>query len=216
MVKSTLLILAIILASICSFGQTTPQVIIPNFDDKFCDYVKKLEAGKTDIDYQAFRFSFIESEQFKIARKKFSEFDSLKKEMYVQMDKSNYQEIIKITKQLLSIDYTDMMAHKILRQTYKLIGDITNAAKYKTIQFGLLNSIVKKGDGNTCITAWPVMQIEEEYFILEMVGAKLKKQSIVNDGGLCDKMEVKVDGKRKTYYFETSKVFEGYKKMGMK
>ncbi len=216
MVKSTLLILSIILASICSFGQTTPQVIIPNFDDKFCDYVKKLEAGKTDIDYQAFRFSFIETEQFKIARKKFSEFDSLKKEMYVQMDKSNYQGIIKITKQLLSIDYTDMMAHKILRQTYKLIGDTINAAKYKTIQFGLLNSIVKKGDGNTCSTAWPVMQIEEEYFILEMVGAKLKKQSIVNDGGLCDKMEVKVDGKRKTYYFETSKVFEGYKKMGMK
>ena len=122
----------------------------------------------------------------------------------------------RITKKLLSIDYTDMMAHKILRQTYKLIGDTTNAAKYKTIQFGLLNSIVKKGDGNTCSTASPVMQIEEEYFILEMVGAKLKKQSIVNDGGLCDKMEVKVDGKRKTYYFETSKVFEGYKKMGMK
>jgi len=212
MKKSTLLILTFILTSICSFGQTTPQVIIPNFNDKFCDYVKKLEAGQTDIDYQDFRFSFIESEQFKIANKKSTEYDSLKKEMYVQMDKSNYQEIIKITKQMLSIDYTSMIAHKILRQTYKIAADTINAAKYKTIQFGLLNSIVKKGDGKTCETAWPVIQIEEEYFILEMVGAKLKKQSIDNDGGLCDKMEVKVDGKKKTYYFETSKVFEGYKK----
>jgi len=212
MKKSTLLILTFILTSICSFGQTTPQVIIPNFNDKFCDYIKKLEAGQTDIDYQDFRFSFIESEQFKIANKKSTEYDSLKKEMYVQMDKSNYQEIIKITKQMLSIDYTSMIAHKILRQTYKIAADTINAAKYKTIQFGLLNSIVKKGDGKTCETAWPVIQIEEEYFILEMVGAKLKKQSIDNDGGLCDKMEVKVDGKKKTYYFETSKVFEGYKK----
>jgi hypothetical protein len=75
-----------------------------------------------------------------------------------------------------------------------------------------LNSIVKKGDGTTCETAWPVIQIEEEYFILEMVGAKFKKQSINTFGGLCDKMEVKVDGKKKTYYFEISKVFEGYKK----
>jgi len=212
MKKSTLLILTFILTSICSFGQTTPQVIIPNFNDKFCDYVKKLEAGQTDIDYQDFRFSFIESEQFKIANKKSTEYDSLKKEMYVQMDKSNYQEIIKITKQMLSIDYTSMIAHKILRQTYKIAADTINAAKYKTIQFGLLNSIVKKGDGKTCETAWPVIQIEEEYFILEMLRAKLKKQSIDNGGGLCDKMEVKVDGKKKTYYFETSKVFEGYKK----
>src|SRR5688572_15589773 len=105
--KSTLFFLTIILtATICAFGQTVPQVVVPDFSDKFCDYVKKLEAGQTDIDYQDFRFSFIESEQFKTAGKKSTEFDSLKKEMYVQMDKSNYQEIIKITKQMLSIDYT--------------------------------------------------------------------------------------------------------------
>ena len=131
------------------------------------------------------------------------------------MDKSEYEEIIKITKQMLSIDYTSMIAHKILRQTYKIVGDTVNAAKYKTIQFGLLYSIVKKGDGQTCETAWPVIQLSEEYFILEMVGAELKKQSIDNEGGLCDKMEVKVDGKKKTYYFETSKVFQGYKKLGI-
>ncbi|MCC9036942.1 DUF4919 domain-containing protein [Chryseobacterium sp. C-39] len=133
------------------------------------------------------------------------------------MDKSNSQEIIKITKQILSIDYTDMLAHKILRQTYKIIGDTENEAKYKTIQFGLLNSIVKKGDGKTCATAWPIIQIEEEYFILKMLDVKLQKQSIDNKGGLCDKMDVKTEnGDQKTYYFETSRVFEGYKKLGIK
>jgi hypothetical protein len=215
--KSTLLLLTIILTSICSFGQTTPQVLVPNFSDKFCDYVKKLEAGQTDIDYQDFRFSFIESVQFKIANKKSTEFDSLKKEMYLQMNKSNYQEIIKITKQMLSIDYTSIIAHKILRQTYKITGDTINAAKYKTIQFGLLNSIVKKGDGKTCETAWPVIQIEEEYFVLDIVlDAKLIEQSVDNKGGLCDKMYVNTDKGKKTYYFETSKVFEGYNKLGIK
>lgn len=215
--KSIVFILSIILTmSICSFGQTTSQVVVPNFSDKFCDFVKKLEAGQTDIDYQDFRFSFIESEQFIIASKKSTVFDSLKKEMYVQMKISNSQEVIKITKQMLSIDYTSMIAHKILRQTYKIIGDTVNAVKYKTIQFGLLNSIVKKGDGKTCGTAWPVIQIEEEYFILEMLGAKLQEQSVDNDGGHCDKMEVNVDGNKKTYYFEITKVFEGYKKLGIK
>jgi hypothetical protein len=132
------------------------------------------------------------------------------------MKKSSYEEIVKLTKQMLSIDYTSMFAHKVLRQTYKIIGDTVNAEKYKAIQFGLLNSIVKKGNGQSCATSWPVIQIEEEYFILEMIGAKLQKQGVDNDGGHCDKMEVKVDGITKIYYFETSKVFDGYKKLGLK
>lgn len=61
-----------------------------------------------------------------------------------------------------------------------------------------------------------MIQIEEEYFILEMIGAKLQKQSVDNDGGFCDKMEVIVDNEKKNYYFETTKVFEGYKKLGIK
>ena len=137
--------------------------------------------------------------------------------MYSLMTKKDYQGIIKVTKEMLSIDYTSMIAHKILRQTYKITGDTISASKYKTIQFGLLNSIVKNGDGKTCATAWPVIQIDEEYFILQMLGAALQKQSIDNTGGLCDKMEVKTEeGDKKTYYFETSKVFEGYKKLGLK
>ncbi|MBL0336840.1 MAG: DUF4919 domain-containing protein [Chitinophagaceae bacterium] len=92
-----------------------------------------------------------------------------------------------------------------------------NAKKYKTIQFGLLNSIVKNGDGKSCATAWPVIQVKEEYFILQMVGAALQKQSIDHSGGVCDKMDVKTEeGENKTYYFEITMVFEGYKKLGLK
>lgn len=204
-----------LLISVSIFGQTESKIIIPDFKDKYSDYVRQLEAGETDIDYQDFRFSFIESEQFIISSKNSTKLDSLAKEMYAKMKTKSYSEIIDITKQMLSIDYTSMIAHKILRQTYNIVGDTLNSMKYKTIQFGLLNSITKKGDGQTCATAWPVIQISEEYFILQMIDAELIKQSIYNEGGLCDKMEVEVDGKKKTYYFETSRVFLGYKKLGI-
>ena len=219
MKRRTLTILSLLLTTFCSFGQNAGEVIVPKHNDKYTAFVKQLEAGQTDIDYKDFRESFIESEQFKIASKRSKEFDSLKKEMYVQMKKTNTnsQELVKITKAMLSIDYTSMIAHKILRQTYKIIGDTVNAAKYKTIQFGLLNSIVRNGDGKTCATAWPVIQLSEEYFILQMLGASLQNQSIDTAGGICDKMEVKTEeGESKTYYFETSKVFAGYKKLGIK
>lgn len=213
--KNLILLSVCFLLNLLAFGQSSSEIIIPAFQDKYSESVKKLEAGETDINYQDFRYSFIESEQFIVASEKSKEMDSLKKEMYTQMKNSNTQEIIKITKQILSIDYTDMMAHKILRQTYKSIGDTINATKYKTIQFGLLNSIVKNGDGNACTTAWPVIQVTEEYFILQMIGAELQEQSTDNDGGLCDRMQVKIDGKKKTYYFEITKVFQGYKKLGL-
>ena len=217
MTKTSLFTFTFLLTAFFSFGQTNSEVSIPSFNDKYSEFVKQLESGQIDINYKDFRESFIESDQFKIASKKSTEFDSLKKEMYSLMTKKDYLGIIKVTKEMLSIDYTSMIAHKILRQTYKITGDTISASKYKTIQFGLLNSIVKNGDGKTCATAWPVIQIDEEYFILQMLGAALQKQSIDNTGGLCDKMEVKTEeGDKKTYYFETSKVFEGYKKLGLK
>jgi hypothetical protein len=110
------------LLTAASYGQTTSEINVPTFGDKYAAFVKKLESGQTDINYKEFRESFIESEQFKLASKKSKEFDSLKKEMYAEMDKENFQEVISVTKKMLSIDYTSLIAHKILRQTYKNIS----------------------------------------------------------------------------------------------
>ncbi len=189
-----------------AYGKESSQVIIPNYDDKYCKYVQMLENGETDIDYQDFRFSFLESKQFLIASRKSVDLSNLTKKMYAEMNKLNYKEIISIIQQMLSIDYTNM------RQTYYALGDTLNAEKYKAIQFGLMRSIVDKGDGKTCETAWPVIQVSEEYFILNIIGAKFKQQSTYTQGGFCDIMEVIVDGEEKTYYFEISKIFQGYMK----
>jgi hypothetical protein len=52
-------------------------------------------------------------------------------------------------------------------------------------------------------------QIEEEYFILSIIGAQLQAQSIASGGrNACDKMEVKTDEGEATYYFEENKIFE--------
>ena len=190
------------------YGQEPSQIIVPNHNDKYSEYVQMLENGDTDIDYQDFRFSFLKSEQFLIA----SNLYNLTTQMYAEVDKSNYAEIISITQQMLSMDYTNMLAHKILSQTYSSLGDTLNAQKYKTIQFGLMRSILNLGDGKTCATAWTVIQISEVYFILDMLDAKVKQQSLYNKGGFCDKIDAVLEGKKKTYYFEVSKVIEGYKK----
>jgi len=187
-------------------GQTKTEITIPEFNDDYCQTIKLLESGKIDIDYKNFRESFLESKQFRIALNKSDELRDLKKEMYDQMSEKKYEKIIATTKKMLSIDYTNLTAQKILRQTYKIVGDTINAKKYKTIQFGLLKSIVNTGDGKSCGSSWEVIQIAEEYFILKMLGARFLKQEIDYNSGICDKMDVETDGVMKTYYFEVSKL----------
>ncbi|TGE06237.1 DUF4919 domain-containing protein [Hymenobacter fodinae] len=188
------------------------SIEIPPFDDKYSNYVRKLEKGELDIDYTDFRNSYLESKQF---GKKGIELDNIRKKVYNEVKNKNYQNVISLTKAMLSLDYTSMFAHKYLQQNYKIIGDTLNQKKYYDIEFGLLYSIIRSNDGKTCETGWHVTQIEEEYFILSMIGAQLQSQSISNGGkNACDKMVVKMeDGETRTYFFEANKIFEQERKL---
>jgi len=195
-----------------AFSQDS-KIETPLFNDKYSNFVKQLEDGKTDIDYTDFRNSFLDSKQYS---KKGENYDNLKKKVFDELKNKNYQKIIDLTKAMLSIDYTSMFAHMYLQKTYKILGDTVNRNKYHDIEFGLINSIVKSNDGLTCETGWHVTQIEEEYFIINIVLASdFQGQAISSSkNNMCDKMTVKTqDGKIETYYFEANKVFEMEKKM---
>ncbi|MEP6936140.1 MAG: DUF4919 domain-containing protein [Nitrospirota bacterium] len=198
-----------------ALSQNSSAVAIPRYDDKYSKLVRQLEAGETNINYREFRNSFLESEQFKVAANQKSDLDALRKTMRELMKPAKYGDIVEVAKKMLSVDYTDLEAHKILQQTYKILGDAPNQKRHHDIEFGLLNSIVKNGNGKTCQTAWPVIQIAEEYFILEMLGAKVLQQSVDPKDGPCDRMEVQTNEGKKVYYFGISKVFRGYNKQGI-
>jgi hypothetical protein len=212
--QALLFVAAMLLLIHTALSESGPDVVTSQYGDKYSKLVRLLEAGETNINYSDFRNSFLESDQFKTAADERSQLDSLRKTLHDLMKNSKYPQIIDVAKKMLSIDYTDMEAHKILQQTYKIVGDAANQKKYHDIEFGLLNSIVKNGDGKTCQTAWPVIQVEEQYFILEMLGTKLLKQSI-DPNGPCDRMEVQTEEGKKVYYFGISKVFKGYNKQGI-
>jgi hypothetical protein len=208
--KTLILIVSFLHLATIAFAQES-KIEIPTFIDKYSKYVDQLENGDLNIDYTDFRNSFLDSKQL---RRKAMNYDSLKKLVYTEIKGKNYQEVIKLTKAMLSIDYTSMFAHKYLQQKYKILGDTVNEKKYHDIEFGLLNSIVRSGDGKTCETGWHVIQIEEEYFILNMMGAQMQTQTISRGGkNACDKMIVKTEEGEATYFFEVNKVFEMERKL---
>lgn len=201
MVKIKLTIVVFLLLSV-NLVQAQEQDSI----HEYSTFMKELNIGHFDIDYQQFRISYIYSDEFKT--KGASDYNDLKQEVYKYIQKKKYSKVIEACQKMLKIDYTSMFAHKYIQQTAKITRDSVLYKKHHHIEFGLLKSIVHHGDGKTCETSWEVTQIEEEYFILEMIGAKLKTQTLE---GLCDRMEVTQDKRKKTHYFGVHYVFESRK-----
>ncbi len=186
------------------FNTTTILAQRPDSLPSYEQYMAKLDKNETDIDYKDFRISYLYSTPFKT--KWSSNYDEQKQLVYKYIKKRKFQKIIAACNEMLKSDYTSMFAHKYLQQTYKILGDSGLYHKHHDIEFGLLRSIVKQGDGASCSTAWSVTQVEEEYFILRMIGAMLTKQSLV---GSCDRMNVNVKGDKRTYWFNVYWVFKG-------
>jgi len=182
-------------------------ITLPQTHDAYADTVGKLEQGQTDIDYVAFRDSFVASQAYKDKALKTKQVSDLTKAMFAAASQHNTPEVLRTSKALLSIDYTNIFAHRFLTETYQMNGDVANAKKYHDIEFGLLNSITKNGNGVSCETGYPVVQVSEEYVILAFLQVQPIKQSLIKKDGLaCDQLDVKTaDGTAKTYYFDIRK-----------
>jgi hypothetical protein len=181
------------------FCQNSP-IAAPAFEDEYSKVVFMLEQGKTDIDYKVFRESVLKSNQYNVIIKGKRIMDSLSYFIFKADDEADYDTVINVANSILSIDYTNITVHRMLYQAYKSKGDSLNAKKHATIQTGLLNSILKHGNGNSCATAWPVVQVTEEGYILKMLGGEIIDMGIDTDN-LCDTFTLNLNGIKKDYFF---------------
>ena len=95
----------------------------------------------------------------------------------------------------------DARVHIMAASLAARLGKFEDSIRYRNAYYGLLASIVNSGDGKTPSTAFKVISTDEEYTILNFMGAELKKQSLK---GFCDVMEVIIEGKPITIYFDVS------------
>jgi hypothetical protein len=96
----------------------------------------------------------------------------------------------------------DAEIYLMIAMCMKEKGDLRGYCQYIAPFYGLLQSITASGDGKSQETAFKVISVSEEYYLLHEIGAKVKQQSLV---GHCDKMEVeRRGGKEYTFYFDVS------------
>ena len=194
-------------------GGTATASLVPSDSDEYASFVRRAESGATDIDFRAMRLSYIKRASFLRAGAAREQLQALRSEMSAAMDGGDTLRVRDTARRILSIVYIDLDAQKALRQSCKLLKDEGCASRYHALEVGLLKSVVATGDGKSCSTAWEVVTLEEEYFILRMVGFTLKKQEGPHGSEICDKMiGVGEDGQPLTFHFGVTPIFQGYQR----
>jgi hypothetical protein len=93
---------------------------------------------------------------------------------------------------------------KVQLMRASLLTDPGQAAErqyHRAMSSGLLGSITNSGNGNSCETAYHVINVDEEYNVLDYMRAK----ALVENGhGSCDVFDVELNGTRTKIYFDIS------------
>lgn len=95
----------------------------------------------------------------------------------------------------------DARLHLMRAVTLLEKGDVRGHFYHRYAYYGLMASLAASGDGRSKDSAYKVIAVEEEYTLMNHIGAKLDQQTLQYP---CDVMEVTIDGKAEILYFDVS------------
>jgi len=175
--------------------------------DTYEALVAKAEAGEA-VDFYQLRMAYLRRLVSLRGGRGGDEVSALQDEMFEAMHTRHPEIVFEAAQQILRHLYIDLDAQKARYQSCKLLNR-PHCARYEQISHEMLRSVVRGRDGKTCATAWEVVSVPEEYFVIRMLDLKPVGQSLVTDGHVCDKLDV-VDGHggARTFYFDVGALLE--------
>ena len=112
------------------------------------------------------------------------------------------KKVVELSKSWIEKVPVDADIHFMRAQALKKVGDLEGFSYHWYCFYGLIHSIASSGDGKTPETAFKVISVSEEYYLLNEIGAEVIEQSLDYP---CDVMKVLLrDGTEATFYFNVS------------
>ena len=179
--------------------------------EKTCsEILNKVKNGEAAVDYAALRQNCGRTSWY--VQRKQTKIDKIRKEMFAAANEGKHAEVKKLAQSILDLNYLNMTAHRMLSWSLDALGDSVGSKRHLDIELGLLRSIGQSGSGKNCKEGRVVIDVEEEYFVMQIMGWKLRRQQTVGDGdNTCDLMEVvDSEGNERNEYFNVNIVFENY------
>ena len=131
----------------------------------------------------------------------------------------DYETTIRHAKKLHEDNFLDIDSHIYCSMAYEKLNNEERSDHHRYIALGLLRSIAESGDGETKETAFIVISVAEEYAYLDMMGLKMKQQSLIEENGHeYDMLETedKETGEKITLYFNVDLPLKWFRKQLLK
>ncbi len=84
--------------------------------------------------------------------------------------------------QILETNYLYVKAHIAAVRAADELGDTATAAHHRYVAQGVIDSILKSGDGKTFETAYKVIAVDEEYALVQSQGLRVTEQALLREG----------------------------------
>jgi len=151
---------------------------LPAADALYAELLERAKLSDPDFDFTELRLAFTKSTQYDPYN-----FDKagLKKSMYDAFNERDYESALEFAGQILEKNYLMPDPHFIAFRSYDELGDAQNSDFHYYFLNGLINSILASGDGTSPETAFEVIQIEEEYLILGILGIRDSTQAFIEE-----------------------------------
>jgi hypothetical protein len=177
---------------------------IPSVADSLKTYdtlVAKAEADGLSVDYTALRAAYAASDRNDPLG--FS-MDQNIGQMMNAVTGGDCDKALESSEKVLKASFINILAHLVRSECLSKKGELARAAREDTIVGGLRDSIFLSGDGDTKKTAYVVVTLDEERFVLLAKGLHEAKQALIQDEGHSyDLIDGKSkDGTTRSVYFQ--------------
>lgn len=195
---SFLLIFSLVTLFLVSHGiaQNTPS-------SDYQALLNHLKNGDVKINFTELRMLFTQLPTYN-PYQTMTELRDKENQMWKAYKDGKYEEALQIGNSILEINYLRSMTHYIFSEIYGKQGDTQKQKFYEDVFFNLVDSIIRSGDGKSPETAMTVIDIEEEYNVLDVLGFEKESQTLIEkDGKRFDLISAKnpETGETRDFYF---------------
>lgn len=119
---------------------------------------------------------------------------------------------VELVEEVLDYEFVHVGLHRAAEDAYRKLNNQTKADFHKNIAEKLINAMLTSGDGKTEKTAYRVLTISEEYFIMNQLGYNVNMQALLSKDGKAYDLLSGQDKKTKkdvSVFFDISSFFGG-------
>lgn len=152
-------------------------------------------------DFDELRWSYGDRDDFGLV----CEQDRPLEEAFDALEAQEWQRILELSDPWLAQCLVDVDLHLLRAIALGELGRSSESRQQLRWRDGLVESVLRTGDGKTPETAWVVISVGEEYSMLRALGMQVKSQALTREH--LDKIEAERDGKVYTLYFDPAPHF---------